>query len=234
MKEFGDGFDGVTFPRLFISWRKLRLSPLEDYPCWIPIVTISKNSLSTLLCSLILDHGACLTISASGAKILISNFLLDTSLHHRFQSVLVRSFFLRMNLQVTQFQYGLEFPRLSCSQFVQPFQDVTRWDFRQRQWNSVPLWVEFLNIVISKTKSEQVGIVLDRIIGSQWPGIVRRSSRQSVYLEGNGPASGPFIPPDWFFFWSENHGWFFSVLKQSSHEVLQNLEFWISYWWRRL
>ena len=32
MKEFGDGFDGVTFPRLLISWRKLQLSPLENCP----------------------------------------------------------------------------------------------------------------------------------------------------------------------------------------------------------
>ena len=27
----------------------------------------------------------------------------------------------------------------------------------------------------------------------QWPGSTRRSSRQSVYLEGNGPLSGPFL-----------------------------------------
>ena len=37
MKEFGDGVDGVTCPRLSISWRKLQLSPLEhcplDSPC---------------------------------------------------------------------------------------------------------------------------------------------------------------------------------------------------------
>ena len=32
MKEFGDGFDGVTFPRLLISWRKLQLSPPEHCP----------------------------------------------------------------------------------------------------------------------------------------------------------------------------------------------------------
>ena len=35
--------------------------------------------------------------------------------------------------------------------------------------NSVPLGVEFLNIVISKTNSEQVGIVLDRIVGPSDP-----------------------------------------------------------------
>ena len=32
MKNFGDGFDGVTFPRLFISWRKLQLSPFTHCP----------------------------------------------------------------------------------------------------------------------------------------------------------------------------------------------------------
>ena len=32
MKEFGDGFDSVTFPRLLISWRKLQLSPFTHCP----------------------------------------------------------------------------------------------------------------------------------------------------------------------------------------------------------
>ena len=61
-------------------------------------------------CSLILDHGVLLKISTSGPKIIISNFLLDTSLHHSFQSVIIRSSFLLMSLQVIHFQYGLEFP----------------------------------------------------------------------------------------------------------------------------
>ena len=43
------------------------------------------------------------------------------------------------------------------------------WDFRHRQEHSVPLWIEFLNIVISKTNSESVGTVLDRIVGSSDP-----------------------------------------------------------------
>ena len=38
-------------------------------------------------------------------------------------------------------------------------------DFRY----SVPLGIEFLNIVISKSNSEQVGVVLDRIMGSSDP-----------------------------------------------------------------
>ena len=43
------------------------------------------------------------------------------------------------------------------------------WDFRHRQQYSVPLRIEFLNIVISKSNSEQVGVVFDRIIGSSDP-----------------------------------------------------------------
>ena len=43
------------------------------------------------------------------------------------------------------------------------------WDFRRRQSYSVPLRIEFLNIVISKSNSEQVGVVFDRIIGTSDP-----------------------------------------------------------------
>ena len=32
MKEFGHGFDSVTFPRSFVSWRKLQLSPFTHCP----------------------------------------------------------------------------------------------------------------------------------------------------------------------------------------------------------
>ena len=84
-------------------------------PVGFPLPTISKNSLYTLFCSLILDHGVLLKNSISGPKVLISNILLDTSLHHRLQSVIIRSCFLLMSLQVIQFQHGLEFPRLSYS-----------------------------------------------------------------------------------------------------------------------
>ena len=60
-------------------------------PVGFPLSTISKNSLCTLFCSLILDHGVLLKISASGFKVLISNFLLDTSFHHSFQPMIIRS-----------------------------------------------------------------------------------------------------------------------------------------------
>ena len=68
-------------------------------------------------------------------------------------------------------------------------------DFRHRQY-SVPLRIEFLNIVISKNNGEQVGVVFDRIIGSSDPELFVDQVGTSVYLEGNGPLSGPFVPPD--------------------------------------
>ena len=45
-------------------------------------------------------------------------------------------------------------------------------DFRHRQLHSVPLSIEFLNIVISKNISEQVGVVFDRIMGSSDPELI--------------------------------------------------------------
>ena len=59
-----------------------------------------------------------------------------------------------------------------------------------------PLRIEFLNIVISKSNSEQVGVVFDRTIGSSDPELFVDQVGQSVYLEGNGPLSGLFVPPD--------------------------------------
>ena len=38
--------------------------------------------------------------------------------------------------------------------------------------NFVPLRIEFLNIVISKSNSEQVGMVFDRIVGSSDPEVI--------------------------------------------------------------
>ena len=51
---------------------------------WTPIANNLQDSLYTLFCPLILNHGVSLKISASGPKVLISNFLFDTSLHHSF------------------------------------------------------------------------------------------------------------------------------------------------------
>ena len=80
----------LLFPRLSISWRKTAIVSFHILPVGFPMPTISKNSLYTLFCSLTLDHGVPLIISISGPKILIPNILLDTSLHHSFQSVIIR------------------------------------------------------------------------------------------------------------------------------------------------
>ena len=90
MKEFGNGFDGELFPLIHIVAETAIVS-FHTLPVGFPLPTISKNSLYTLFCPWILDHGVLLKISASGSKVLISNFLLDTSLHHSFQSVIIRS-----------------------------------------------------------------------------------------------------------------------------------------------
>ena len=116
MKEFGDGFGCVIFARLWISWRKLQLSPLEH----CPLASHCQQS-PIILCPrffdpLILDHGGVfLKISISAPKILISSVLLDTSFYHSLQSVIIRSHVLLMSLQIIQFQYGLEFLRLQYS-----------------------------------------------------------------------------------------------------------------------
>ena len=71
-------------------------------PVSFALPTISWTSLYALFCPWILDDGVLFTISSCGAKILVSYVLFDTSLHHRFQSVTIRSYFLLMSLQVVQ------------------------------------------------------------------------------------------------------------------------------------
>ena len=112
------------------SWRRIRLCrfctlilivseaaivSFRTLPVSFPLPTISWTSLSTLFYPLIVDHGACCKISISGCKVLHSQILLDTAFYLRLQSLIIRFGFLLMNLHIVQFQYGLEFPRLSYS-----------------------------------------------------------------------------------------------------------------------
>ena len=106
---------GCHFSALINIVTETAIVSSRTLPVELPLPTISKNSLYTLFCSLILDHGVLLKISTSAPKILISYIVLDTSFRHRPQSATIRSYFLLMNLQVTHFQYGLEFLRLSYS-----------------------------------------------------------------------------------------------------------------------
>ena len=69
---------------------KLQLSLFTHCPLVSHCQQSPENSLYTLFCPLILDHGV-LKISASGPKVLMSNFLFDTSFHHSIQSVIIRS-----------------------------------------------------------------------------------------------------------------------------------------------
>ena len=80
----------VNFSHAYSYRGETTVVSFHTLPVGFPLPTISKNSLYTLFCSLILDHGVLLKISASGAKVLISNFLFDTSLHHSSQSVIIR------------------------------------------------------------------------------------------------------------------------------------------------
>ena len=57
MNELGEGFGCVDFARILISCRKLQLSPSGTLPVGFPLPTVSKNSLSSLFCHLILDQG---------------------------------------------------------------------------------------------------------------------------------------------------------------------------------
>ena len=88
---------------------------LKTLPVGFPLPTFSLSCLFTLSKLLIFDHGTFFNISISGLKIVHSHILLDTSFCHCLQSVIIRSYFLLMNVQVVQFQSGPEFLRLSYS-----------------------------------------------------------------------------------------------------------------------
>ena len=75
MKEFGEGFDGVTFSTLIRIVAETAIVSFYTLPVGFPLPTIFKNSLYTLFCSLILDHGDLLKISNSVPKSLIFEFL---------------------------------------------------------------------------------------------------------------------------------------------------------------
>ena len=64
----------MSFSTLIDIVAETAIVSFHTLPVGFPLPTISKNSLSTLFYTMILDHGACFKISAP--KILISNFLL--------------------------------------------------------------------------------------------------------------------------------------------------------------
>ena len=153
-KKFRNGFGCVTFPRLLISWRKLQLSPFTH----CPLVSHSQQS-PRILCTRCFVPWFLTTAFFSKFPLMIPKFLFWTSCSILLFTIVFNlwesgpNFFWWVSRSYN-FEYGLEFLRLSYSYFVQSSQDVIKWDFRHRQWNSVPLWVEFLNIVISKNNSK--------------------------------------------------------------------------------
>ena len=80
MKEFGDGFGCVIFCTLIDIVSETAIVFFRTLPVGFPLRTISKSSLFTLFCPLILDHGVCLIISISGLTILDSSALRDNLL----------------------------------------------------------------------------------------------------------------------------------------------------------
>ena len=71
MTEVGDGFN-CHFSTVINFVTETATASCRALSVGFPLPTISKNSLYTLFCSLILDHGVSFIISVSGAKILIS------------------------------------------------------------------------------------------------------------------------------------------------------------------
>ena len=121
VEDLGGGFGCVDFARLSLSCRQLHLSPFEHYP-----LAFHCQQSPRLLCSHCFALWFLTTALVSkfpflASKSFILKILLDTSFYHRLQSVIIRFGFLLMNLHIVQFQYGLEFLRLSYSYFCTNF-----------------------------------------------------------------------------------------------------------------
>ena len=138
-----------------------------------PLPTISKNSLYTLFCSLILDHGVLLKLSISGSQnsyfefparyfssslsSTCDNQVLTSSDESPGRTIPIRS---------------LDFSDSRVLNLYNPSKISSSGIFVID--NRLPSHLEstFLNIVISKNNSEQVGVVFDRIMGSSDPEVI--------------------------------------------------------------
>ena len=63
-------------------------------------------------------------------------------------------------------------------------------------WNSVPLRMELLKIVISKNNCEQVGVVFDRIVGSSDPEMIVDQVGNLSATKETVVLLGLFVPPE--------------------------------------
>ena len=88
-ENWGERFGCFIFARLFISWRKLQLSPFTH----CPLVSIANNLQEFFVHAVLFPDKWKKAFFSKFPflfpKFLLWNFLLDTSLHHSFQSVII-------------------------------------------------------------------------------------------------------------------------------------------------
>ena len=183
MKEFGHGFGCVIFACLLTSWQKLQLSPSEHFP-----LTSDCQQSPRILCPRCFAPWFLTTdflslFSVSGPKITVSqilaSILLFTIVSNLWQSG--PAFFWWISIlynsnTVLSFSDSRIF---ICTIFPRCHQVIFVID------NKIPILfrIEFLNIIISKRNNEQVGIILDGIVGSMCPGSTRSGSDLSSAKE---------------------------------------------------
>ena len=154
MKEFGDGFDGVIFPRLSISWRKLQLSPFTH----CPLASHCQQS-PRVLCTRCFVPWFLTTTSFSKFPLLAPKFLFRFSCSILLFTIVFnlsqpgRSFFWWISRSYNS-NTVLSFSESRILNLYNPSKMSSGGIFVIDTKNSVPLWIEFLNIVISKTTSE--------------------------------------------------------------------------------
>ena len=154
-EEIGDGFDYVILPRWSMSWRKLQLShsthcPLVSHCYQSPRILCTRCFVPWFLTTAFFSKFPFLI-----PKILISNVLLDTSVHHSFWSVInqVLNFFWWVSRSYKSIPV-LSFSDSRILNLYNPSKISSGGIFVID--NKIPsqLRIEFLNIVISKNKSE--------------------------------------------------------------------------------
>ena len=101
-----------------------------------------------------------------------------------------------MNLQVIQFQYGLEFFRLSYSKYLYNPSKMSSGGIFVIDKKFRPYRIEFVNIVISINNSEQVGVVFDRIMDSNDPEVIVDQVSNLSATKETVLLLGLFVPPD--------------------------------------
>ena len=179
MKEFGDVFDCVNFSTLIHIVTETAIVSFRRLPVELPLPTISENSLYTLFCSLIIDHGVLLEISISVPKIIISNFFLDTSfltiVFNLWKSSPIFFWWSYKSNTVLSFSssriLSLYNPSKMSSGGIFVIDNEISSHFESNSW-----------ISSFRRQTVKVGIVFDRIMDSNDPEVIVDHSKQSVCL----------------------------------------------------